>query len=196
MWIDELAGVMPPPAAHERGAPATPQDWARAEAGLGHAIPADFRAFVDRWGPGRIGDFLGLDTPAPGYHPVMTLPGSALSEARAYDKLREHHPASHPWPVFPQPGSFLAFGTTDNGDHLGWIVDEGDPGNWPVAVVDDEYSTREVFEDLRFGPFLLELVTGRLRPRAFPDDLWDSLPLSFTPLAASDRFDEGRQDGD
>ena len=39
----------------------------------------------------------------------------------------------------------------------------------------------QVFEGVTFGPFLVGLVTGSIRPEAFPD-LWTDTPLGFTVL--------------
>lgn len=191
MWIDELAVLMPPPAAEERGAVASDSDWQRATEALGFVPPADFRAILDRWGPGMIGGFLGLDTPAPGYHPVATLPRSVQAQAEGYGQLKGNHPSLHPWPEFPALGSFMRLGVTDNGDYLGVLVGPGSPDSWPAAVFEDEYSGLEVFEDLTFGPFLLGIVTGRVRPDTFPDDLWDDLPMGFDPALPQAKYREG-----
>ncbi|SMO45818.1 SMI1/KNR4 family protein [Paracoccus laeviglucosivorans] len=188
MWIDELAELMPPPAIEARGAIAQTADWERAEVELGVKLPADYRAFLDRWGAGSIGPFMHPYTPAAGFHPVITLPSGVTGEARAYASLKENHPASLVWPVYPAHGSLMSFAVTDNGDYVGWLVGPGDPNDWPVAVVDDEYGNMQVFDGLTFGPFLLGVVTGRIRPEAFPDDLWNKTPLRFSPSQPQEKF--------
>lgn len=69
---------------------------------------------------------------------------------------------------------------TDNGDYLGWIVGQGAPDTWPVAIWADEARTAAVIDGMTFGPFLVDLVRGKIRPADFPDDLWDN-PWAFEP---------------
>lgn len=179
MWIDLLAEQMPPAAVEARTE--ADHDWTRAADGLPVPLPREFRAFVDRWGTGTIGGFINLYTPAQGYHRVITLPDAVLSQADNYAQLKENHPTRMTLPVFPQPGSLMSFGVTDNGDYLGWVVGSGDADSWPVAVLDEEQRELQVFKDVTFGPFLLGVVTGSIRPEAFPEDLWDDTPLDFAP---------------
>ena len=160
--------------------------WSEVEEALGVALPGDFKAFSSRWGAVSVGDFLTLYTALPGFHPVITWPSAALGQARAYASLHAHGGDFHPLPAFPQTGSLLSFAVTDNGDYVGWIIKEGNPADWPIAVLDEESRQVETFE-MGVAPFLLGVIAGEIRPRAFPDDLWDGGPLNARQLTPKQR---------
>ena len=173
-WYHDLQAVMPPPAGIHLAAPA---DWAPAEAALGLRLPVDFRRYAETWGAAYVGRFLFAAVPADP-NPNVDLVGNAAYVGHALGTLRRHHPDSFTVPVCPEPGGFLANGRTDNGDFLGWMVIGPDPEAWPAAIWGDEDSAPEVFEGMGFGPMMLGIVTGTLRPQAFPEDLWERLPLA------------------
>lgn len=179
IWMDEIATFMPP---QDPAPVAQTAAWSGVEEALGVSLPDDLKAFSTRWGAVSVGDFLTLYTVLPGFHPVMTWPSAAQGQAQAYATLRAHGGDFYPLPAFPQTGSMLSFAVTDNGDYLGWIIDTGNPADWPIAVLDEESRQVETF-DMGIGPFLLGLIKGEIRPRAFPDDLWDDLPLKTRLMA-------------
>lgn len=104
-----------------------------------------------------------------------------------YRDLRESFPEDFPLAAWPEPGGFLAFANSIDGDELGWLT-QGDPDRWPVIVYprhDDQ------------GPplpgtlteTLLDWMRGRLDAAGFatldPDD--DPLEfLGFVPNTADD----------
>ena len=182
-WTAELAAVMPPPALEQRHPVPQPAEWTAVEEALGRAIPADYTAFMAEWGPGGIGDFIRLFAPN-GAFPAVRMPDATLGPVRSYETLKAHHPQTFTMPVFPQDGGLMPFAVTDNGDYLGWIVGPGGPETWPVGIWGEDEGVAEVFP-MSFGPFIVELVKGELRPQAFPEDLWDNLPLRFEPRAQS-----------
>ena len=55
---------------------------------------------------------------------------------------------------------------------------------WPAAVWGEEDGAPEVFEGTGFGALLTGIVTGTIRPAAFPDDVWDEVPLTMEPLGS------------
>lgn len=172
-WYAELLDIMPPPPGVHAPAPG---DWAAAEAALGLRLPDDFKRYAGTWGSARVGD---LFTCAPAQdNPNTDLVGNARAVSRALGTLRADFPHKYTAPVWPEPGGFLANGRSGNGDYLGWIVTGTDPDAWPAAVWGDEEGAPEVFEGTGFGDFMLGIVTGRLRPQALPDDLWDRIPLT------------------
>lgn len=181
MWLDELSVLMPPPADARRPA-VSAEDWARAEAGLGFALPPDFKTFAETWGPGDIGGFFRAYTPISGYHPAISLPSGTLGQARAYATLKGNDPSFYPLPAFPAEGSLMSLAVTDNGDYIGLVVGPGETSRWPTAVLDSESRRVQVFEGQGFGPVILGVVSGALRPEQFPKDLWETTPLRFEPL--------------
>jgi len=56
-----------------------------------------------------------------------------------YRDLREQFPDFHPLAAWPEPGGFLPFALSVDGDQLAWLT-VGDPDTWRVVVVprDDE----------------------------------------------------------
>ncbi len=50
-----------------------------------------------------------------------------------YRQLRAAHPQYYPMPAWPEPGGFLPFASTIDGDQIGWCAD-GPPETWRVAV--------------------------------------------------------------
>lgn len=174
-WLDDLKATTPPPVTALAPAPR----WAEVEALLGLPIPEDLKVLTAAYGQGGLGGFLWL------LHPGSVTPRFETVHAvaefdSAYAKLRQAHPGAYPLPSLPKPASFLPWAVTDNGDHLGWIVGSKDPVSWTVAVLDGEGGRPERFP-LPLGPFLGQLATGRVRPRAFPIDAFADLPLRWMP---------------
>lgn len=173
-WYQELMTIMPPPAEIRRAVPA---DWAAAETALGLRLPDDFKRYAETWGAPYVGQF--FYTCAPNReNPNVDLVENARYVSEALGTLRRHHPDSFTVPVHPEAGGFLSNGRSDNGDFLGWMVRGDDPNAWPAAIWGDEASTPEVFEGMGFGDMMLGIVKGTLRPDAFPEGVWSSVPLS------------------
>lgn len=176
-WYQELSQAMPPAAQVQRASP----DWAGAEAALGVRMPADFKRYVQEWGTPYVGRF--LFTCMPGHqNPNVDLVSHARYVTHALSTLKAQHPDIYTAPVYPEAGGFLSAGRTDNGDFLGWMTRGDDPDAWPAAIWGDEDGTPEVFEGVGFGEMMTGIVTGRLRPNAFPQGLWAHLPLGAEPL--------------
>ncbi len=64
-----------------------------------------------------------------------------------------------PYPVFPQPGGLLPFGTLGDVDILNWRT-AGDPDQWPFVYYNREEGFFEV-KGLTAVEFVLETVKGR-----------------------------------
>ena len=180
MWIDDLAELIPPPSAQERAVTVKANDWKVVEDRLGRPFPPDFKLFVEVWGPGAIGEFVSFYTPAGNYSGAILAPKAVEAPARAYAELNLNWPTKYLLPNFPDNGSLMTAGVTDNGDYVGWIVSDARPDTWPVAVWGDEDGVPQVFEGVTFGRFLVGLITGLIRPAAFPPQLWDGEPMTFS----------------
>lgn len=50
-----------------------------------------------------------------------------------YRELRDEFPEYHPLPIWPEPGGFLPFASSIDGDSIGWLTD-GEPDRWPLIV--------------------------------------------------------------
>jgi hypothetical protein len=64
-----------------------------------------------------------------------------------------------PYPVFPEPGGLLPFGTLGDVDNLNWLA-VGEPDRWPFVYYDREEGFFEI-NGLSAVEFVLEAVTQR-----------------------------------
>lgn len=183
-WINELRDIAPPRL--EVAAAPTVQDWTAAQAALNACLPEDYKRFMKTWGPSFIGRFMFAFSPA-GEQPGGELVRNAEYVSGALSQLKAHHSHRITAPVFPEPGGFLSMGRTHNGDFIGWMTTGGQPENWPVAVWGDEDDSPQVFEGMAFGEFILGVVSGTLRPEAFPDDVWKPVPVTVEPIPPQNR---------
>lgn len=176
-WFAELNEIMPPPALEMREGVPDAGQWQHAETQLGVAFPDDFKQFLNHWGEAWYGRFFFVYSPASAAAAVR-LPDAVEGPAQAYSALKSHHPDQFSLPHFPNAGSLMTCAVTDNGDYIGWIIDPAKPADtWPVAVWGDEDAVPQVFDGIGFGPFMVSLIKGDIRPEAFPDALWDTVPL-------------------
>jgi len=114
--LERLRELLPPPA--EPVEPGRPDSWPAVEATLGTRLPRDFKAFAERYGSGKVDDFLYL------FNPFAAGQDGNL-------------------PLFPEHGGVLPLGRTDNGDELYWVTD-GDPDDWPVALLASRAALQEL----------------------------------------------------
>jgi hypothetical protein len=164
--LEQLRRLLPPPA--EPLEPAPPGGWAEVEAALGTGLPEDFKAFTELYGSGKVDDFLYLFNPfAEGQD------GNLLFEKdrvlAAYAETRAKFPARLPLPPF-----------TDNGDELFWVT-RGDPGDWPVALLESRAARQEIHRMPVTG-FLVALATGELDTGILPDDVVHRPRHQFAPF--------------
>ena len=74
----------------------------------------------------------------------------------------------------------LPLGRTDNGDELYWVT-QGDPGDWPVALLESRAARQEVHRMPVTG-FLAALAAGELATAILPDDVVHRPRHQFTPF--------------
>ncbi|MFG2975619.1 SMI1/KNR4 family protein [Streptomyces sp. NPDC048331] len=134
---------------------ARPRLWEAAEEHLGVRLPADYKAFLDVYGPGAFDGFLWMDRP---------MEGTADEQARLWP-LSER-PSSgtdrDPFPFRPRAGGLIEWGGEEGGTTYYLLPEEPDPADWRVVVETEEGEWHEVP-----GPvteFLLGLVEGTYRP--------------------------------
>ena len=128
--LEALIEMMPPPA--DPLDAGEPHRWSAIELQMGLRLPSDYKAFIAAYGSGRIAIFLNVYNPFSDNHHVRLLEASAL-DAKTYREIRTYEYI--PYPIHPEPGGLLAWGSTDNGDVLFWVTEPAsDPGAWPIAV--------------------------------------------------------------
>lgn len=151
--------------------------WQPFEAALRTPLPQDYKDFVRLYGNGRFLDFIGVNVPV-SRSPYMRLVSDAETVIHSF-----HSDEECPYPLWPDPGGLLPFGRTDNGDQFFWLC-RGAPPDWRVVVWDRGMLEYEMF-DCDLTDFLAGIVTGDIKPKAFPDDLLPWVRL-FSPYSHRD----------
>nr|BEK63619.1 hypothetical protein KPHV_08460 [Kitasatospora purpeofusca] len=134
-YLDRIQRLMPPPERVPR------VDWGAAPVHAGFRFPSDYRAFVDRYGAGSVGNELGILTPlmsgswfgATNGFEAMT--GYTEHEVgRAMREMREVWPDNFPFSFHPEPDGLMAWARNPNGDVCFWHMNAPDADAWPVYV--------------------------------------------------------------
>ncbi len=148
--LDELLEVLPPPKRplHNHG------DWGAVEAAIGLNLPSDYKAFIAAYGRGTINNCLEIESPFGLKDDVRKWWGNF---AAFYDCVAKYE--SLPYPIYPQPGGLLPFGTLGDVDLLNWLT-TGEPEQWPFVYYNREKGFFEV-KGLMAVEFVLEAVTQR-----------------------------------
>jgi hypothetical protein len=111
-------------------------DWPAVEAELRVGLPADYRAFVERFGAGSINQELYVDTPfAPSAY--FDLIAAHAEWAQALRQLHHEFPEYQPYPPYPPLGGLLLWGKTNTRVSLSWRTDDPDPDAWPIVLDND-----------------------------------------------------------
>ncbi|WP_328605747.1 hypothetical protein OG943_38015 [Amycolatopsis sp. NBC_00345] len=132
-------------------------DWAEVEAAYGAPLPADYRAYADAY------PALELDSQFVIRHPLSKNTTSKLVECgkdvlEAFAGGRREFPEAVPYPLFPEPGGLLPWGSDYDGADYFWRT-AGRPGEWTIAV----FESAEWWEfPGGFGAFWTELAAGRI----------------------------------
>jgi hypothetical protein len=121
--LDEVVRRLPPPIAPV----GAPFDWADVEARLGTALPADYKAYCDRYGHGAI---------EAGWALSPRTPDSPDAFGDLFDTLLRDHLGKDGRPPYPARGGLLAFATSELKATLWWRTD-GAPDAWPIVLEDD-----------------------------------------------------------
>ncbi|THV30163.1 hypothetical protein [Glycomyces paridis] len=122
-------------------------DWEAVRAATGFGVPADYRALVERFGPGAFD-----------YYLHVLAPGAELD---AHDSAKralwwdeylaeywEQSPKDLPERLRGKAFTILNWGVTEDGAHLFWIAEEGvAPERWPVAIHTTEGQRWEFYEE-------------------------------------------------
>ena len=162
MAIEKLVAVLP---TGGLGAGAA-IEWATMETALGTPLPSDYRAFVERYGAGRIAGFVWVFVPGAS-HDTIDLEVQAAAQREVLAEL-EASGERIPYPVYPAPGGLLALGMTDNGDVLHWRT-VGPPDAWTI-VVQAARGPEFVADAHDLTGFLAGILDRTIRCPAFPAD--------------------------
>lgn len=124
--LEALRALVTPPSKPELGE----RTWEWLSGELGTRLPADYVAFMEVYGGGEFAGWLRLWTPL---DPEELVQWSA-STLEGDRELRESFPEYHPLPLWPEPGGFLPFGDSIDGDQFGWLT-TGEPDEWPLIFL-------------------------------------------------------------
>jgi hypothetical protein len=156
--IENLIRAVPAP---ESPGDPFPGPWRDVEAKLGTALPADYKAFVQRYGLGFFMEYLWIWTPK-AYDRHVRLEQEVPSVLKMF---REDEYFS--FKLWPEPGGLLPFGVTIDGDYLAWAT-EGPPESWRVRVLDRAtgYEVAHAY-DCDLTDFLAGVATDTISPPLF-----------------------------
>jgi hypothetical protein len=164
MSIDQLIEVMPAPSSPFETPPAG--GWSQVEGRLGVSFPQDYRDFIDRYGSGKVADFLWIFNPFSA-NENLNLERQIQRQAAVLDELKGYG-EKNPYEPFPSPGGILPVGITGNGDVIFWKTEQ-DGGHWSVVVNDSRSPEWELF-NFSLSQFLIEVLAKRAVCRIFPRD--------------------------
>ncbi|RKE04998.1 hypothetical protein BX266_7235 [Streptomyces sp. TLI_171] len=163
--LERLGAVIGPPP--EGGV--VPVPWELAPEAIGFQLPADYRAFADRYGRVSIRGELHVYTPS-------SVPGPALGQPPGFEGFRFYTTEPYgycgmlaqayeegdyeecPYPLFPAEGGLLKWGNNWCSDQFFWLMRGPDPDRWPVAAKFDSMQQWDLFEG-GFLEFVLAAVT-------------------------------------
>lgn len=162
MSFIELLAVATPPV---NRAAAEVYEWLDVERRIGTPLPSDYKAFIDRYGLGKLGDFIVVFTPSD-QSPHVNLGIQIRQKLDTLKQLASEWGEELPYPLYPAPGGLLPFGATDNGDVLYWLT-SGSPDRWTV-VVNEARGPDYDHHYCSMTTFLAEVISGQRRCRIFP----------------------------
>ncbi|GGR53966.1 hypothetical protein [Streptomyces roseolus] len=135
-------------------------DWDAAEDALGTALPGDYKALLDTYGVGDIGDLVILP-PLPG--DVRGWEGCHIG-ART-EELRGLWAEDAGVPgVASGADAVLPWGTGMNANEMGWLMNGPDPDEWPVVAWRRHHAWGEspwALFDRTMVQFLTRMMLGR-----------------------------------
>ncbi|MCQ4203163.1 hypothetical protein ACFW5W_02195 [Streptomyces sp. NPDC058783] len=87
--------------------------------------------------------------------------------ADTYQEQRAEFPEYHPLAVHPEPGGFLPFADSVDGDQLCWLTEGATPDDWPLIVV-PRHADQGPPLDTDLTTTLLEWLRGRFATEGLP----------------------------
>jgi hypothetical protein len=164
MSLEILLTVMPPPM-RPAEAPVA-EDWRAVEVQLGVALPEDYKHFIQKYGTGKISDFLWIFSPFTtrenlNLHSQIEVQRAVLDELRSFGE-------PIPYDYFPIAGGLLPFGMSANGDVLFWKTCASSE-QWPVVVNEARSPSWEVF-DIPMAQFIFDILSGKRSSKILPLD--------------------------
>jgi hypothetical protein len=169
--LDAMRLLAPPPKTPYLGDGA----WEELFDALGTRLPNEYVTLMEVYGAGCLSDWLRFVPPTRrGARGLARYVEETLAD---YRDLRADFPEEQPLPVWPEPGGFLPFANSIDGDQLGWLT-QGDPENWPLIVYPRHADQGPPLPD-GLTDTLLDWMRGNLKTIGFAVLDEDDDPLEF-----------------
>lgn len=126
--LDALRLLSPPPSKPYLGE----GTWAELFAELGVRLPSEYVTLLELYGAGCWSRWLRFDAPL--RQGPQGFVAHVRSTSEGYQYLRDSHPDLYPLTAWPEPGGFLGFANSIDGDSLGWLTEGDDPDAWKLIV--------------------------------------------------------------
>lgn len=162
--VDRLTEIVTPPQSA-----GIEVDWEEVARAVGTPVPADYVELIERYGGGRFDEYLWLLEPdARSYYDLTEKIDDREGDLEDLWDGGEAKP-----PQLEVPGArAIAWASTDNGEYLYWLAEEGrEPEEWTVLVNEARGERWEHFE-MGCAEFLFSSLTGDVRSEL----LWSRYP--------------------
>ncbi|WP_030433562.1 hypothetical protein [Allokutzneria albata] len=155
--------------------------WPDLEQRVGFSFPEDYKQLASALPSGCFNNQIAVRFPPAG--PADT--DSYLAELADNSALaREAQEAGDcPYPVYPDPGGLIFWGSSLESDTFFWRPVGDDPDQWTVVVC-DPYRMEWEEHETTMSAFLLGLVTGELSSDVLGDSVPTGNDATFTPFTS------------
>ncbi|WP_328907870.1 SMI1/KNR4 family protein [Streptomyces sp. NBC_00234] len=146
-------------------------DWQLVFDGLGTRLPDDYVTLAESYPRLQIGQFLFVTSPLPGNEARFV---EGKTEDLAGAEGMAHKGMLGGYPVFPESGGLLQWGSSIDGDEFHWRT-EGQPNEWTVVVAgrnDDWFHYKG-----SLSSYLAWLCSGTATPHRIPPNFPGPEPI-------------------
>lgn len=144
-------------------------DWVEVERELDQQLPADYKEFATRFGPGHFRKgYLWVAVPT-GEGPRLDFFESLYQNIGILAEVRSNG-IEVPYPLYPEKGGLIPWGSTVDGDVFYWITEHHDPDHWTV-VVNEVRSDDWLESDRSMTQLLYEILSGQMVIEFLEQDL-------------------------
>lgn len=158
--------------------------WDDVEAYLGTSLPSDYKRLVGAGESLSLGDELIIASPFSRTQTLLDL-HTELGDIGAMRHFED--PVDSPFPVYPEAGGLLAWGSCQGAGMYWWDTTAADPDAWSVVVtgdVDSTLDTGEIVEyqrhEMPMTAYLDGLMAGEIEAAALDD--WPPPGATLRPL--------------
>ncbi|MBC9716142.1 SMI1/KNR4 family protein [Streptomyces sp. TRM66268-LWL] len=171
--LEALTALVPPPESPALGK----HGWEWLHERLGTRLPGAYVRLMEQYGAGTWAGWLRFHTPLGDDQYALAPWAEWYSDT--YRSHRADFPQYHPLAVWPEPGGFLPFADSIDGDQLCWLTEGATPDDWRLIVVPRHADQGPPLES-DLTETLLEWLRGRFTTEGLP---WlgrsDECPLDY-----------------